>query len=384
MTSVVSPASGWRTQGVETTARLVGAAALTHLVTRAVTLGALLVASQGRGGLGTAIERWDGRWYRSIAEHGYPDALPRQAGGEVVTNETAFFPLYPWIVRPFVALGVPFWIVAVVVGLVVSTAAAVAIALAVREYATARAAFFVSAAWSVFPTAAVLSTAYAEGLFTLFAAATLYAVLRRQWWAAGACCALAGFTRPTGVILVAAVVVAAAQAIVTRRDVRSLVAVALGSLGVTGAIAHAGLRTGELDAWFVTQREGWQVTFDGGYSFWRWVAGAASEPRGMLAPALAVAVVGLIVLTVLALVARPPLPVATYLVLGMLLALGQGGAFYLSMVRFALPIFPVLLPLGVFLARVRTGLAVAAVGTACAVSALVGVYYFTVPTAASP
>ena len=41
------------------------------------------------------ISNWDGQWYRTIAENGYPKNLP-ELGGQVIPNEWAFAAGYPF------------------------------------------------------------------------------------------------------------------------------------------------------------------------------------------------------------------------------------------------------------------------------------------------
>jgi hypothetical protein len=55
---------------------------------------------------------WDGQWYRIIAEHGYPEVLPRTETGAVDMNPWAFFPVFPMTAGAIMWLtGLPFMIV---------------------------------------------------------------------------------------------------------------------------------------------------------------------------------------------------------------------------------------------------------------------------------
>src|SRR5664280_745945 len=42
-------------------------------------------------GYWTIATNWDGQWYRTIATHGYPADLPRDATGHVTVNAWAFY-----------------------------------------------------------------------------------------------------------------------------------------------------------------------------------------------------------------------------------------------------------------------------------------------------
>lgn len=71
------------------------------------------------------VTNWDGQWYRAIAEHGYPAALP-QVDGDVVPNEWAFTPGYPLTVRAVMFLArIDFPLAATIVSLVCGATAMV-------------------------------------------------------------------------------------------------------------------------------------------------------------------------------------------------------------------------------------------------------------------
>lgn len=352
-----------------------------HLLTRAVTVGVIAVgASRTTLSLAESFERFDGRWFRTVALDGYPTTLPADPGG-VSTNATAFFPLFPGLVRAVMVTGLPFWLAAALVSLVASTTAAALIALAVREYAP-RAALLTACCWSVLPTASVLSVAYSEALFTMLVAGALLLTLRRAWPAAAAVAVLAGLTRMTGAVVAASVGITALVALVRQRD-RSAWWGALAAAGVPLALFVVSWPSRRADAWFVTQREGWGVYFDGGLSLLGWVVDGLGAPEARRTT-FVLLVLTMVVLTVLSLAARPPLAVVVLVIGGVLLALGQGGEFYLSPLRFLLPVFPILVPAALWLARrSRTVVAVVLLG-ALTLSAAVGLYYFTLPGVASP
>ncbi len=348
-----------------------------HLATRALTLAALWI-----GGIvaddpfSKVVTKWDGRWYGLIVENGYPDVLP-VVNDHVVTNPAGFFPLFPYSVKPLVWLGLPYWLAAILIVPIFSTLAVIGISMVVRTYTNDRVAQLTTYCWSVFPSAAVLSVAYAEGIFTMLAAPCLYFLLRRRWLLAGIFGTLASFSRPTGVVIVAAVGLTVLDALIRRHEWRALVAAVLAPLGTIGAIGFIGSQTDRWDAYIVSNREGWGVTFDAGLSFWRWAVDSVTAGDEPLRTVFVAGVVGVLILTVIAVRWRPPLPVLAYLVLGMILAVGQGGEMFLSPMRFTLPIFPMLIPVATWLndrnpRQVQALLAMASLG-----SAAVGVYYFT-------
>ncbi len=57
------------------------------------------------------VANWDGQWYRSIVEHGYPAHLPT-IDGVVQQNQWAFYPLFPTFIKALMGTGLPYGIAA--------------------------------------------------------------------------------------------------------------------------------------------------------------------------------------------------------------------------------------------------------------------------------
>ena len=73
---------------------------------------------------GSLASNWDGQWYMSIANHGYPATLPRGASGQVLQNQWGFYPAYPLIAGAIMALsGLGFTVVAPILSLPLGAAA---------------------------------------------------------------------------------------------------------------------------------------------------------------------------------------------------------------------------------------------------------------------
>jgi Gpi18-like mannosyltransferase len=131
--------------------------------------------------------QWDSWWFTGIASSGY------------TTKATAFYPLYPMLIR---GVSEVFRISVQAAAVLISTAC-FALGLYVllklllldleRSRAT-RAMLLVV----FFPTAFYFSAGYTESLFLLLAALVLYALRRRRWAAAGAWGGLAAVARNTG------------------------------------------------------------------------------------------------------------------------------------------------------------------------------------------
>jgi hypothetical protein len=136
---------------------------------------------------------WDGAWYTEIASAGYVARAP---------ESTAFFPVFPMVMRVGAALGggTALW------GILISLAATFfalyflyRIAEKFRDKSTARATTF---AFAFFPTAFYLNAPFTEALFVAFGAGSFWAAyVRRDLLLAGLLGALAAATRNSGVLL---------------------------------------------------------------------------------------------------------------------------------------------------------------------------------------
>ena len=141
----------------------------------------------------TVWERWDAKYYMSIASAGY----------SATDGTTSFHPLFPILARPFALLGGP-----PIIGLLlVSSCATLALYLVFQRLASldhnsdkARTATFLFAFW---PTSYVLYLPYTEPLWLLFAVLCLLYARQNRWWLAGLTGALATLTRQQGLFLLA-------------------------------------------------------------------------------------------------------------------------------------------------------------------------------------
>src|SRR4051794_35762741 len=134
--------------------------------------------------------RWDSSWYLGIADSGYAQ-----------DGRTAFFPLYPLLVR---AGG---WLVGspVVAGVLVSGACLVA-GLAALHSLTKLELGESAARWTVLalalsPMSFFFTAVYSESLFLALSTGALLAARRERWWWAGVLGALAAATRSAGIVL---------------------------------------------------------------------------------------------------------------------------------------------------------------------------------------
>jgi hypothetical protein len=148
------------------------------------------------------VSLWDGDWYRRIAEGGYPTELPRNADGQVLQNQWAFYPLYPAIARGVMSLTGASWpVAATAVALICGAAAAVCMRSLLEPLAGRRLALWTVVLFCCYPAAPVLQLAYTESLGTLLLVATLWCLQRRRYLLAVPVVLLVGVSRPIGVPL---------------------------------------------------------------------------------------------------------------------------------------------------------------------------------------
>jgi hypothetical protein len=244
-------ASFWRPAGI-------------FAVSRAATLLAAAIAADlsDKFGFGTILTgTWDAGWYLSLAEHGYPAAVPEVAG-RAVSSTLGFFPLYPLAVRAVHAMGLSYATAGHVVTAVAGLAACVLLWKLVEHRSGQATADRAVALFCFFPGAMVLSLPYSEALMLALTIGCLYALLRDRWLTAGVLAALATAARPNAVALVAVCAWAAGAAVWRRRDWRALAAPLLAPAGIVAFFLYLGQHTGEVGAYLRTQREGWDQRLD--------------------------------------------------------------------------------------------------------------------------
>ncbi len=388
----------------------------------------------------TALRSWDAIWLLNIAHYGYddvPTVLVDAFGRHTADTAYAFFPGYPAAVA---AVGLLTGGNLVAAALLVTAVAGVAAAFGlvrltelvpsapssnvhpvsrrpsrppaacrkarvrpVREPSSAlpderldppitrptsldgalasgsrRAGLLLVALFAAAPMGVVLSMAYTEALFCAFAVWALVGVLRGQWLLAGLCSAAAGLVRPTGSALALAVGLAALVAVGGRRDgLRPWVAGVLAVSGLLGYLGYVGWRTGTPTGWFDIQRTGWGSRLDAGASLARFVGRALSTGHELYDLAVLLALIGSLVLLVVAVRMRLPWPLLVYTVAVLITVWCSDGQVH-SRVRLLMPAFPLLIPVALGLARRRTTTVVAVVLAAALASAWFGGYALTI------
>jgi hypothetical protein len=125
----------------------------------------------------------------------------------------------------------------------------------------------------------------------------------------------------------------------------------LAPLGWVGYVAYVGVRTGSPTSYFRVA-DGWGNGVDGGRAFAAWIGRQLTGPRWPVGLLLVASVMVLVILLVLAVVDRQPLPLVVFGGGLLLLTLATSGYFG-SKPRYLLPAFPLLLPVAVRLQRLE-------------------------------
>lgn len=198
------------------------------------------------------LARWDTTWFLGIAEDGYTEEL-----------DTAFFPLYPLLVRALVA---PFaseealLVSAFVVSLACFLGALVLLQRLVELELGRKTA--VASVWllALFPAAVYFGAPYSESLFLLVSVGAFYAARTEHWAWAGILAAAASATRSAGLVLMVPLVI-----FWLRSDPRRLGALAwlgVAPLGIAAYAVYLGIDYGDALA-FVDAQEAWKRDFAG-------------------------------------------------------------------------------------------------------------------------
>jgi dolichyl-phosphate-mannose-protein mannosyltransferase len=136
------------------------------------------------------FDRWDAEWFLQIARNGYDEV------------SAAFFPLYPalvWLLGSSLVCGTLLSLIAAGLG-------AWCVSEIAREKLGADGAHDTVLVLALFPTAFVFTAVYSDGLFLLLSAASFLAAQRRRPWLAGIAGGLAVATRSMGLALLPALV----------------------------------------------------------------------------------------------------------------------------------------------------------------------------------
>jgi hypothetical protein len=308
-------------------------------------------------GFSDVLGSWDGKWYVTVATHGYHPVLIPTATG-VKENSAAFFPLYPSLIRiVHVCTGLGYSQAALLASILASLVAAAGIYAVAHLLVGQKAALICVALWAVFPSSGVEWSGYSESALIAVASWCLYFTLRRRWLLGGLFALLSGLGRPTAFAVVAAYGVAAIVELVRRRDgwVRPLAGLLMAPAGMLTYLLWVGIRMGRLDGYSVLERQAWGQYIDFGawtakgyvltalgQTFWH------NSPQEDLIAVLLLTALPMMIILFIRL--RPPVPVMIYVALFVAAGLCSHQNFG-NISRYLLPAFPLLFPLAAGLRR---------------------------------
>ena len=196
-----------------------------YVVSRLVVLGAMWVAATwfqnpaGVGhldpGVGDLIGLWDSQWYERIATQGYPVPLPADpTTGRLTYSAWVFYPLFPYLVKGLMALGIPFTVGAVGLNLVLGAVGAVLIWRLFSHALHAdprpgrdRLALVAACLWCFYPATGVMLKAYTEPLAIALVALSLLMLMQRRYAAVAALAVPLAFTRGVAAAMGCAVLI---------------------------------------------------------------------------------------------------------------------------------------------------------------------------------
>ncbi|MGV3713661.1 hypothetical protein [Pseudolysinimonas sp.] len=194
---------------------------------------------------------WDGQWYWSINLGGYPDAIPRTEDGDATENAWAFMPAYPFLLRIFTLVGIPFPVIAPIVSLLFAGAAALVFFRLMSRFLPAGSALFATALLCFAPLSTILQVSYAESMHLFLIFLALLLLVDRRYVLLVPVVIVMSLTRPSGLAFALALLLHLVHRFVTRaRDPfpwrERLEVVAVGLLSAFAGVAWL------LIAWAVT------------------------------------------------------------------------------------------------------------------------------------
>lgn len=151
---------------------------------------------------------WDADRYRTIALHGYPTELPRDATGDVAPNEWAFLPAFPALAHLLmVATGMDFAVASLLLATGFGAVAAILLYRIVATRVGHQAALWATLFFCFGPLSFVFSVGYAEGLSLALLFGGVLAIQQRRYDAVLLCGLAAAFTRPGALALALALAI---------------------------------------------------------------------------------------------------------------------------------------------------------------------------------
>lgn len=136
------------------------------------------------------LVRWDAHYFYTIAKSGY-----------ISEKSTAFFPLFPWMVRAIGCLGIPLCVSGVLISNICMLLSTVLLFSMTRKYMGDREGLRACILFCFSPCTILYSTLYSESLFCLLGLAAFWAVLNDRLVIGAVFMSFASATRSNGFVL---------------------------------------------------------------------------------------------------------------------------------------------------------------------------------------
>jgi Gpi18-like mannosyltransferase len=230
---------------------------VTHLAYLVVAYAAMsfLASSTGSSEVGFVEmwTRWDARHFIQVAQFGYTDSRSDP-------HATAFFPLFPLLIRSLSATGISPALAGMVINAVATVVATAYLFKLAEEDVGAGAGRRAALYFLLFPTAVFLVAPYSEAIFVAGAVAAFYYARRRRWHLVALPAAVAMGARAAGIFLLLGLLFEFVRQrdFAPRRIVATLVALAAGALPLMAYGIYLARIRGDPFYFFTDQRLGWQ------------------------------------------------------------------------------------------------------------------------------
>lgn len=177
------------------------------LASRVVTTVILLVVASlqrpsdrtgDRPGLIEFSNIWDGQWYWAINVGGYPDEIPRLENGDAKESAWAFMPAFPYLLRLFTVLGIPFTVIAPIVATLFAAGAALVFFRLMSRFLPPGSALFATALFCFAPLSTILQVSYAESMHLFLLLLALLLLVDRRYVLLVPVIVVMSLTRPSG------------------------------------------------------------------------------------------------------------------------------------------------------------------------------------------
>jgi len=190
--------------------------------------------------------QWDTGWFIRIAERGYD-----------VKENSAFFPVYPLVVRGLAAVIGSHLVAGVLISLAAAGVACLLLVELARPLLGDRGATDAGLYFALYPVAFVYTSVYADGLFVALTVASFLAALRGRPWIAGVCGGLSVATRLVGLALGPVLLLLFLKQQRGRRDLVAPFAVLLLPAALQGYRFYLDRHFGDPDAYLHVLRAHW-------------------------------------------------------------------------------------------------------------------------------